>query len=113
MHVADIYTTDVNGNPQSTFIKGDTFYWRVKIVDQGGNPVSGASVTCTLYFPDGSVWLAKSATTGTDGWALLNHKSTGSNPLGLYSITVTNVTKTGATYDAAANVKSSTTFTLQ
>jgi hypothetical protein len=113
MHVFDIYTTDVNGNPQSIFIHRDTIYWRAKIVDQSGNPVSGATVTFVLYRPDGSQWSTKTATTGADGWALTNIGTVNSSPLGTYTITITNVTKTGNTYDPGANLKSSTTFVLQ
>lgn len=113
MHVFDFYTTDANGNPQSTFIHGNTIYWRAKIVDQSGNPVSGATVSFLLYRPDGNQWSNKTATTGADGWALSNIGTVNSSPLGTYTINITNVTKTGATYDPGANVKSSTTFVLQ
>lgn len=114
MHVADIVTTDASGNPKSVFTKGETIYWKVKIVDQNNNPVSGATVTTDVLRPDGSVWVTKTATTGADGWTtLMSAKSVKSSPLGLYTVKVTNVTKAGATYDPAANVKSSTTFTLQ
>jgi Right handed beta helix region len=113
MHVFDIYTTDVNGNPQSIFIHRDTIYWRAKIVDQSGNPVSGAAVTFVLYRPDGNQWSTKTATTGADGWALTNIGTVNSSPLGTYTITITNVTKTSATYNPGANLKTSTTFVLQ
>ena len=113
MHVADIYTADVNGTPQTVFTRGDTVYWRVKIVDQSGNPVNTASVTTELHKPDGSVWNTQTHSTGADGWVIMNKATLGSSPLGVYTINVTNVTKTGATYDPAANVKRSTTFTLQ
>jgi hypothetical protein len=113
MHVFDLYTTDVNGNPQSTFIHRDTIYWRAKIVDQAGNPVSGAAVTFVLYRPDGNQWSTKTATTGADGWVLTNIGTVNSSPLGTYTINITNVTKSGSTYDPGANLKSSTTFVLQ
>jgi uncharacterized protein YfaS (alpha-2-macroglobulin family) len=113
MHVFDIYTTDVNGNPQGTFIHGNTVYWRARIVDQSGNPVSGAVVSFSLTRPDGSSWTTKSATTGADGWALSSIGTVNNSPLGTYTISITNVTKTGATYNPGANLKSSTTFVLQ
>jgi hypothetical protein len=113
MHVYDIYTTNANGNPQSTFIRRDTVYWRARIVDQSGNPVSGAAVTFVLYRPDGNQWSTKTATTGADGWALSNIGTVNSSPLGTYIINITNVTKSGATYNPGANLKSSTTFVLQ
>jgi len=114
MHVADMYTTDVNGTLKTTFIAGtDTLYWRVKIVDQSGNPVSGASVSTSILNPSGNQWTAATATTGTDGWALFNHSTQKNNATGTYTINISGVTKTGATYDSSANVKSSTTFTMQ
>jgi hexosaminidase len=113
MHVADIYTTDSAGNPKSLYGHPDTFYYRVKIVDQFGNPVSGASVNTAVIWPAGGTWLSPVLTTGADGWGLFNHSIQNNSPTGVYTINVTNVTKTGATYDAAANVKSSTTFTVQ
>jgi uncharacterized protein YfaS (alpha-2-macroglobulin family) len=113
MHVADVLTTDVNRNPQSTFTRGSTVYWRVKIVDANNAVVSGASVTTQALKPDGSAWAALTATTGTDGWALFSKASKNNNPLGTYTINVTSVTKSGATYNPSANVKSSTTFVLQ
>ncbi len=113
MHVFDIYTTDVNGTLKTVFIAGDTVYWRVKIVDQSGNPVSGAAVTTELHKPDGSVWNTQTHSTGADGWVIMQKSTASGSPVGIYTLNVTNVTKTGATYDPAANVKSSTTFTLQ
>jgi len=113
MHVADLLTTDVNGTPQSVFTGGDTVYWRVQIVDQSGNPVNTAAVTTALLKPDGSTWNTQTHSTGADGWVVMQKSTSTSSPKGVYTINVTNVTKTGATYDPAANVKSSTTFTLQ
>jgi len=113
MHVADMLTTDVNGTPKSAFVRGDKVYWRVKIVDQTGSLVSGASVTTNLVKPNGSVWTTLTSTTGADGWALFSKSTLSNSQTGTYTINVTGVTKTGVTYDPAANVKSSITFTLQ
>jgi hypothetical protein len=113
MHVADIYTTDSAGNPKGTFTRGETVYWRVKIVDQNNSPVSGATVNCELRKPNGGVWTTKTATTGADGWALLSMNTVKNNATGTYTINVIGVSKSGATYDPGANVKSSTTFVLQ
>jgi hypothetical protein len=113
MHVADILTTDINGNPQTIFVVGDKIYWRVKIVDQNGGAVSGASVTTELIKPNGVLWTTLTSTTGADGWALFNKSTLSNSPTGTYTINVTGVTQTGATYNPAANVKSSTTCVLQ
>jgi hypothetical protein len=113
MHVADIYTTNASGSPQSIFVRGNTIYWRARIVDQAGNPVSGAVVSFSLYRPGGSSWTNKTATTGADGWALTNIGTVNNSPLGTYTISITNVTKSGSTYNPGANLKSSATFILQ
>jgi len=113
MHVDDIYTTDVSGNLQSVFVAACTIYYRVKIVDAWGAPVSGATVSTALVRPDGQQWTTRTATTGAEGWALFNQVATKRQVKGTYTINVTNVTKNLATYDRDANLKTSTTFTLQ
>lgn len=113
MHVDDILTTDANGSPQGTFSRGGTVYWRVKIVDQAAAVVSGASVTTEALLPSGGVWTTLTSTTGSDGWAVFSKKSNRNQATGTYTVRVTNVTKSGATYDANANLKTSTTFVLQ
>jgi hypothetical protein len=114
MHVQALYTTDINGNPQTTFIHGNPVYYRAQIVDQNGSPVSGATVTTQVYRPDGSLWQSnKTGITDASGWATFSLGTVNNSPLGTYTINITNVTKTGATYNPAANVTSSTTFVLQ
>jgi len=113
MYVADIYTTDVNGNLQMTFSAGSTVYWRVQVVDESGSPVSGASVTTVMRKPDGTTWNTQTVTTNSNGWALFSKSTQKSNPKGTYTINITNVVKSGVVYNSGANVKSSTTFVLQ
>jgi len=113
MHIAQLYTTDVNGTPKSTFNRGETVYYRAQIVDQSSLPVSGASVSFQILNPDGSLLTTASTTTDSNGWALFSKKTNNNYAVGTYTINVTNVTKAGATYDPAANVISSTTFLLQ
>jgi uncharacterized protein YfaS (alpha-2-macroglobulin family) len=114
MHIAALFTTDINGNPQTTFIHGNPVYYRAQVVDQNNAPVSGATVTTQVYRPDGSLWQSnKTGTTDASGWATFSLGTVNNSPLGTYTINITNVTKTGATYDPAANVTSSTTFVLQ
>ncbi|MGE5529280.1 MAG: right-handed parallel beta-helix repeat-containing protein [Patescibacteria group bacterium] len=112
MHVHDIWTCDAGGNPQTVFAKGANFNWRVKIVDAGGAPVSGASVICHVAKPNGSGY-DQGQTTGADGVAQFSKKTSGGDPLGTWTVEVTNVTKSGWTYDASANVKTSTEFIIQ
>ena len=112
MHVEDIYTTDENGNPQDAFVAGTYVYFRVQVLDQVGSPVEGASVSCTVYEPDGSPIWYPSGTTGADGWAMFSQKTNKPNAKGTYTINVTDVAKSGATYDPGANVKDSHQFSL-
>ncbi|MGE5549536.1 MAG: fibronectin type III domain-containing protein [Bacteroidota bacterium] len=113
MHVADIWTCDSAGNPKTTFSAGEYVYWKVKIVDAGGNPVAGASVVTHAAKADGNSYGDFTNTTGPDGIASFNKKSNNSDPRGTCSITVTNVTLGGWTYDPGTNVKTTTNFTLQ
>lgn len=84
----------------------------MKIVDQSGNPVSGATVGTHTTKADGSGY-DLSQPTGADGVANFTKNILRSSPVGTWTISVTNVTKTGATYNASANVKTSTNFTVQ
>ena len=111
MHVAEILTTDATGAPKRAFRRGETVFWRVRIVDQPNAPVGGASVT-TVTSRGGTTIATSTSTTAGDGWALFS-RSTRNNPRTTYRITVTRVAKTAATYDPAANATTSTTFTLQ
>ena len=113
MHVDDIYTTDASGNLQSVFVAACTIYYRVKIVDELNVPVSGATVSTALLRPDGKQWTTRTATTGADGWALFSQAATKRQMKGTYTINITNVTRSLATYNPDANVKISTTFMLQ
>jgi uncharacterized protein YfaS (alpha-2-macroglobulin family) len=82
-------------------------------VDQNGVPVSGAAVLSQILRPDGNSWATQTQTTNASGWALFTKATQNNNAKGTYTINVTSVTKTGATYNPAANVKSSTTFVMQ
>jgi sialate O-acetylesterase len=113
MHVDDIHTADASGNLQGVFVAPCTVYYRVRIFDGLGFPVSGATVSTALVRPDGQQWTTRTATTGAGGWALFNQAATKRQMKGTYTINVTNVTRNLATYDRDANVKISTTFTLQ
>jgi YVTN family beta-propeller protein len=112
LHVANIFTTDAGGNPKSAFTRGQTVFWRVLIVDQNNSPVSSASVKSDVF--RGTVLFGSSTTsTNTSGAALQSVTTRNNTTKGTYTIRVSTVTKTGATYNAAANTVSSTTFTIQ
>jgi YVTN family beta-propeller protein len=113
MSVSDITTTSSNssGALKTSYRKGETVFWRVRVRDAAGKVVSGASVQTDLTF--GSVRiLTTPATTGSDGWALFS-RGTVNDPIGTYKISVVSVTKADAVYDAARNAKSSTTYSLK
>jgi YVTN family beta-propeller protein len=112
MRVADVLTTDSAGNPKTTFNKGQTVFWRVLVVDQNNSGVSGASVTVDLITPNNTS-TRFTATTRTDGWALFSTATKKSAARGVYTIRVNSVAKSNATYDPSANLKTSTTFSLQ
>jgi subtilisin family serine protease len=106
MHVESIsFSTAWKGRTQ-------TLYITVIIFDQNGAAVSGATVTGTLTLPSGSTEPPYSDVTDTDGIVTFKYsKKKSALPLGTYTFTVTNVEKTGWTYDSDANVETSDTFT--
>jgi hypothetical protein len=111
LSVADVVTTDANGAPKTNFHRRDTVFWRVRVQDASGAAVAGATVQTDLRLGTTRAVMPP-ATSGSDGWALFS-RSTQNDPIGTYTITVTDVTQTDALYDPAANVKSSTSYTLR
>ena len=111
VNVADIRTTDTSGNAKSTFRRRDTIFWRVRVIDGNGDAVGDASVQTNVMF--GGVPIATlTATTASDGWAQFSRSAQG-YVVGVYTVTVSAVSKSGAVYDAANDVKNSTTYTLR
>jgi hypothetical protein len=111
LHVSSVLTTDANGTPTTSFVRGQTVFWRVGIVDAANSPAPDAAVTTVITF-NGTTIATVTSTTGADGWALFS-RGTRNRSRGMYEIQISAVSKTGATYDPAANVQSSTTFTLR
>jgi hypothetical protein len=112
MHIGDLLTTDSGGNPKTTFVRGDKVFWRALVVDQNNSRVSGASVRVDLVAPNNTT-TRFTGTTQTDGWALFSTTTKKNTARGVYTIRINSVAKSNATYDASANVKSSTTYTIQ
>ncbi|TFG08044.1 hypothetical protein EU538_07775, partial [Candidatus Thorarchaeota archaeon] len=102
MHVSSISYQATYRGPNAWL----TIY--VSIVDQNGNPVSGATVTIDVQYPDGSV-STYSTTTGSDGVAVFD---LGKSPKGSYTVTVSGVTHSSYTYDSPANVETSESFSI-
>jgi hypothetical protein len=103
MHVADIapsYTSSRNGFK----VKAD-----VTIRDTAGAAVPGATVTIKAILPNGQV-ITRNRPTNSSGIAT---HSVNSTLTGAYTFEVTNVVKSGWTYDPAANVETSDTIIIQ
>lgn len=93
MHIANIVMALASRNSQATAT--------VTVLDGAGNPVSGATVNGTwsglVTNGDGS------KTTGTNGSALFYSGRSSSS--GTFTFCVTSITKSGITYNAAANTE--------
>jgi hypothetical protein len=113
VHVGDVLTTDSAGTPVTSFTRGGTVYWRVKVLAQDGHAVSGASVLTDLVLPSGAVLMSGSANSDSAGWAKFSYKTTKQSTVGTYTVRVTTLSLSGATYDSASNVKTSTTLQLK
>ena len=113
MHVADMLTTGAGGSPKTIFVKGDKIFWRVQVVNQSNTAVSGALVKTDMFGPTNQLFNSSSATTDAQGWAQFSVATKNNTRTGTYTIRVNSVSKTGATYDPAANVKSSVTLTVR
>ncbi|HVG18486.1 MAG TPA: hypothetical protein VNI02_05485, partial [Blastocatellia bacterium] len=92
--------------------RGQTIFWRVLVVDQNNSGVSGATVKTDLKAPNNTSTMFTS-TSRADGWALFSTSTKNNSARGSYTVLINSVTKSGATYDARFNLKTSTTFTLQ
>lgn len=64
-------------------------YITVTVTDGDGNPVEGASVDITVYYPDGSVAATGSGTTGSDGTAQFRYRVRQWDPQGTYKVVAT------------------------
>jgi PKD repeat protein len=94
MHVADIQVTrETAGGPNRIGVAN------VKIVDAGGAAVSGATVYGYFNAPNSNT---KTGVTETDGYARVQSDKD-RNPPADWCFTVTDVTKSGATYNPDAN----------
>jgi len=83
-------------------------------VTSGGTPASGASVTFTLKFPNGST-TTQTAATGTNGTAMWNYKVNSRSLVGTYSVTAQAVLSSGSKKASSTQsaTSSTVTFTVQ
>ncbi len=113
MHIADFYTCNASGTPMSTFSSNNDPYWKVKVFDAGGSPVSGVSVVTKLFRPDGSSFGTYTGTTDAGGIATFYQNLVNASPKGTWTVTVDSMTKAGWTRDTAADVRTQVTFLYQ
>jgi hypothetical protein len=98
-----------------TFVRGDNVVLRATVVDEGGQPVEGATVDLSISGPETAV--LSSGTSDAAGIAEAvwqtqapNRKGAGGTAVGSYTATVTGVSAGGYTWDAVATA---VTFSLQ
>jgi hypothetical protein len=95
------------------FVRGNTVTLRSTVVNGSNSPVSGATVTIAITGPSNTT--VTSGASNINGIAYASWKTSapkggnGGTPIGNYTATVTNVTATGATWNA---VQTTTGFTL-
>ncbi|MFT5461343.1 MAG: hypothetical protein ACI8QS_000212 [Planctomycetota bacterium] len=90
--VESITSTSTGGGNSDKHI-----FFDIRIVDDGGNPVVGASVSISVDL-DGALFGTGTATTDSNGVASLNAKN---SPNGCYETDVTGVSAAGLTFDGA------------
>jgi hypothetical protein len=115
MHVEAIWSCDVDGNPKDVFSKSvdDNYYWRVKVHNGDEQPVVGASVTSSVYRPGlypVEPWKTFTLPTGTDGVASFVRQVKNNDLVGIYTLDVDDIVKSGMTYDPNADEQDIDTF---
>ncbi|MHA1778269.1 MAG: S8 family serine peptidase [Candidatus Heimdallarchaeaceae archaeon] len=90
------------------FLLGFDVYTKVTVHDSLGNPLAGVTVYLDMTLPSGS-HATGNADTGTDGTVTFVYQRGG---YGTYTSTVTDLVKTGYTYDPSTNVETSESITI-
>ena len=105
MHVALIEMSVASRNNNNE--RGEAV---VTIVDSSGNPVSGATVSSS-WTHDGGYSGTDSDTTDSSGLASVHSNDENRYGTHTFAVTITDVVKTGWTYDSSANVETSDSIT--
>ena len=113
MHIADFYTCNASGTPMSSFTSSNDPYWKVKVFDAGGRPVSGVSVVTKLYKPSGVLFTTYTQITDASGFVTFSANLVNNSPSGTWTIRVDSMTKSGWTRDTGADVRTEVTFQYQ
>jgi len=107
VRVADIWTTDASGTPRPVFANNTTVNYKVRVVDDQGQPVPGVTVTSRVYAQDWS-WLTPttlSDVTDSAGVADFSVPSGGSD--GIHTIVPVDVAPPASLYyDSALDSES-------
>ena len=105
-----VYSIDMWSEPVYwwIFLLGYDIYIKVTVYDNTNNPLEGVTVYLELTLPSGSI-ASGSADTGADGTVTFVYERGGT---GTYTATVTNLEKTGYTYDSNSNVETSETLVV-
>ena len=114
-HVASFSVTNMSQAQTTTFKRGTTVYWSVKVTDAAGSPVSGDSVTTTVYNPSwDSIYATVTATTDSSGMAHFSRTTAVSDPAGAYFIFLSQVASGPSSiyYDSSQNTGWTGGFTL-
>lgn len=90
------------------FLLGYDVYTKITVHDGNGSPLAGVTVYLDMTLPSGS-HATGSADTGTDGTVTFRYQRGSS---GTYISTVTNLVKTGYTYDSSMNIETSESITI-
>jgi len=102
MHVDDIQMSYIQLKKAKYEVSAD-----ITIKDQDGDPMDGATVSVQWTLPNGRL-VNRQQVTGATGVASFDIRS----KAGTYKICVTDVAKTGWTYDPSQNVKTCETLAV-
>ncbi|MEM2926587.1 MAG: S8 family serine peptidase [Candidatus Bathyarchaeia archaeon] len=74
---------------KTTYRRGGYVYITVKVADNFGSPVGGATVVVTVYYPSGLLAGIGSGTTGSNGVVVFRYKIPSLAPRGTYTVLAT------------------------
>lgn len=113
MHIADFFTCNAAGVPQSSFSSQDDPNWRVIVQDGAGTPLAGVTVVTKAYKPDGSLFQTKTGTTAANGMVHFSMNLVRNSAAGTWTVRVDSMAKDGWTRDLGADVRTAVTFQYQ
>jgi Right handed beta helix region len=114
VRVADIWTTDTSGTPRSVFANNTTVNYKVRVVDDQGQPVPGVTVTSRVYAQDWS-WLTPTTLSDvTDSGGVADFSVRAGSSDGIHTIVPIDVVPpTSLYYDSALDSEFRQAFQVQ